>query len=141
MSIRAVMLAIISPVLAVLLGCGSGADTPKHVVKGRITYKGEPMEVAPMVGRLRVAFIAQDVPPPVDPKYASVKADGTFEVRGDSAGSGIVPGRYKICVTWQDDYPLGPDKLDEQFSKDNSRIHRKIPDDGEIVIDVSRPEG
>jgi methyl coenzyme M reductase subunit D len=50
----------------IVIGCGSGAP-PKHIVKGRITYKGEPMEVKRMVGRLRVSFVQQDVPPPVDP--------------------------------------------------------------------------
>ena len=87
---RSVMLAKIGPILAAMLlsGCGSDGAAPKYVVKGRITYKGEPMEVRPMVGRLRVSFVQQDVPPPVDPKYAAVKPDGSFEVRGDSAGSG-----------------------------------------------------
>jgi hypothetical protein len=126
--------------LVLLSGCGSNS-TPKYIVKGRITYKGEPIEVKPMVGRLRVLFLQEEVPPPVDPKHASVKRDGTFEVRGGADNAGIVAGKYKICVIWQDDFPRGPDKLDNQFDKENSRIYRRVPEDGEIVIDVGRPEG
>src|SRR5947209_12227694 len=121
-------------------GCGSAAP-PTYIVKGRVTFKGEPMEVRPMVGRLRVLFIQQDVPPPVDPKHAAVKPDGSFEVRGGGDRTGIPAGKYKICVIWQDDYPLGPDKLNDQFDQANSRIYRQVPDDGDILIDVIRPEG
>jgi hypothetical protein len=128
--------------LAALLTVGCGAESaPKYVVKGRVTRGGVPMEVRPMVGGLRVMFLRQDVAGPVDPKFAAVRSDGSFEMRGGSDGTGIAAGRYKICVTWQDDYPGGPDKLDNQFDKDNSRIYRNIPDDGDIIIDVSRPEG
>jgi hypothetical protein len=44
-------------------------------------------------------------------------------------------------VIWQDDFPLGPDKLDNRFDQDNSKIYRQVPDDNEVEIDVSRPEG
>jgi hypothetical protein len=123
----------------ILLGCGRGA-APKHVVKGRITYQGEPIEVKPMVGKLRLWFVQQDVPPPVDPKFAKVRADGSFEVLG-SDGTGIAAGKYKVCVLWQDDFPMGPDRLDKVFDQENSRIYRNVPEDGEINIDVGRPGG
>jgi hypothetical protein len=134
------MLVGLVPAVALLFGCGGGGP-PKYVVKGRLTFHGEPMPVKPMVGRLRLFFAQQDVPPPVDPKPAAVKPDGTFEVRGGGDGTGIVAGKYKICVTWQDDYPTGEDKLNQQFDQNNSKIYRKVPDDGDINIDVSRLEG
>ncbi|MBI2806809.1 MAG: hypothetical protein HYX68_17660 [Planctomycetes bacterium] len=130
--------AVVATVLGcfVLTGCGG---VPKSVVTGRITNKGEPIPVKPMVGKLKVWFILQDVPPPVDPKYANVKDDGSFDVT--DSGNGIVAGKYKICIQWYDNFPQGPDKLKERFSEKNSKIFRKIPDDGVLNIDVSRPEG
>ncbi len=120
-------------------GCSLGGP-PKHVVKGQVTFKGQPMAVKPMVGKLRLWLVQQDVPPPVDPKFAIVQDDGNFVVNGGD-GSGIPAGKYKVCVVWQDDFPKGPDKLEGKFDEKSSKIYRKVPDDGDITLDVSRPEG
>jgi len=133
-------IALILTCFLFLHGCGTNGPT-KYVVKGRITFNGEPMEVKRMVGRLTVLFIQQDLPPPVDPKPAVVKPDGSFEVRGGGDRTGIEPGKYKICITWQDDFPTGPDKLQNKFNTDNSKIFRTVPDDGFLNIEVSQMEG
>jgi hypothetical protein len=75
----------------------------------------------------------------VDPRYAVNQDDDSFEIKGD--GSGIEAGKYKGCVVWQDEFPAGKDKLDGKFDEKNSKIFRKVPQDGDITIDVSRPEG
>jgi hypothetical protein len=110
-----------------------------HVVKGKVSDAGKPLEVKPMVGKLQVFLMQQEVAGPVDKHQAVIKPDGSFEVKG--AGAGIPAGKYKVCVIWQDDFPTGPDKLDGKFNEQNSPIVRKVPDDGDIVIDVSKPGG
>lgn len=118
-------------------GCGESGP-PKTIVKGRLTNKGEPMPVKPMVGKLRLWLLPQDTTP-ADPKEAVIEPDGNFEVKG--LGTGIPAGKYKVCVTWQDDFPMGPDKLGKKFDAEHSKIYRTVPDDGDIVIDVARPQG
>ena len=56
-------------------------------------------------------------------------------------GNGIEAGKYKVCIVWQDEFPQGKDKLDGKFDEKSSKIFRKVPEDGDITIDVSRPEG
>lgn len=124
---------------AILIATGCMSGPPKHIVKGRITYEGKPMTVKAMVGKVLVKFIEQDVPPPVDPKFAKVDDDGNFEVRAD--GNGIVAGKYKICVEWYDEFGNTPDKLEGKVNEKNSTIYRKVPDDGVLEIDVSKPGG
>jgi hypothetical protein len=97
------------------------------------------LHVKAKVGKLRLWLLQQDVPPPVDPKYAVIQDDGSFEIKGD--GSGIEAGKYTVCVVWQDAFPSGKDKLDGKFDEKNSKILRKVPEDGDITIDVSRPQG
>ncbi len=126
-------------VVAVLALSSCSSGPPKHIVKGKILYKGEPMKIQPMVGRLMVKFIEQDVPGPVDTKYAKVEEDGSFEVRGE--GSGIVAGKYKICVEWYEAFGKTPDKLGGKFDEKSSNLFKKIPDDGFLQIDVSKPGG
>ncbi len=131
---------LLAPILF-LAGCGDGGP-PRQVIKGKVSKGGEVMKVKEQVGRLRVFFLRQDDQGPADPREATVNfADGAFEVKGPD-GRGIPAGKYKICVEWKDDFsPFGKDKLAGKFNEANSKILRDIPGSGDIVIDVSKPEG
>lgn len=122
-----------------ITGCGGGGPA-KFDVKGKVLYQGKPMIVKEIegqrVGRLRVWFVQQDVPPPVEPREATVEPDGTFTFQADERPPA---GKYRICVTWQDDYPTGPDRLSGKFDESTSPIFRTIPSDTPIEIDVGRP--
>jgi hypothetical protein len=122
-------------------GC-TPAGPAKHDVTGRVTNKGEPMKVREVngqkVGRLRVWLAKADAPPPVEEHDAVVEPDGSFSIKGPL---GVPAGKYKVCVTWQDDYPTGADKLGGKFNQQNTKVVREIPSKEPINIDVSRPEG
>lgn len=122
-------------------GCGSGGPT-KLDVKGKVLYRGKPMAIKEIegqrVGRVRVWFVQQDVPPPVEPREATVEPDGSFAFQPDERPPA---GKYRICVTWQDDYPTGTDRLNGKFEEANSPIIRVIPSDSPIEIDVGKPGG
>jgi hypothetical protein len=121
-----------------LAGCGPST----YVVQGKVTFEGQPPQVKTVegqkLGRLRVWIVKRDGANPPEKKLASVSPDGTFVFEGINRPTA---GKYQVCVTWQDDYPMGPDKLDKQFGEGSSQIYRNIPADGDITIDVSRPGG
>lgn len=131
-------LSSLSAMLLPLTGCARGE--PRYTVTGRIHNGGKPLPVKPMVGRLNVLFypVKEEGGKVVDPQQAVVKDDGTFSVPG-TQGNGIPPGKYKIAVTWQDDYPLGPDKLKGAYKLEKTQIVRDVDGEKEIVIDVSNP--
>ena len=127
------------------VGCGGGGP-PKHVIKGKITNGGNPMlvKIDPATkagGNLRISLFNEDVSKRTDVYTAVIDYDtGAFTLNGGD-GRGIPAGKYKICVEWYDQYP-GPDKLNERFSEENSKIIREIPPpDGALNIDVSKSEG
>ncbi|MBI1831607.1 MAG: hypothetical protein HYR84_09180 [Planctomycetes bacterium] len=127
-------------------GC-SESGPPKFVIKGKISKKGEVIPVketeSKAGGRLRVWLKPADGEKISDVWEAKVNyADGTFILAGGD-GRGVPQGKYKVCVEWKDDFPMGKDLLNKQFSETNTKIIREIPppNDGELIIDVSKPEG
>lgn len=118
----------------VLIGCSG--EPPKFIVKGKVHDQGNPIPVKPMVGKLQVFLVQQDVTGPVDKHQAIIKDDGSFEIK--SEGRGVIAGRYKVCVIWQDDFPTGPDKLKGKLNEQSSPLVVKVPEDGPLDIDVSK---
>jgi hypothetical protein len=74
------------------------------------------------------------------PHAAIVKPDGTFSVPGPS-GRGIPAGKYRVEITWQDPFPMGADKLEGKFGKENSPVLVDIPSREDIDIDVASVTG
>lgn len=120
-----------------LAGCGAGGPT-RYTPTGKLTYNGQPMQVKPQVGKLRMWFVQQDAQGPVDLKYAIVEPDGRFRVPPEN---GLVAGKYKVCVVWQDEFPMGPDKLKGAFDEANSKLFVQVPTEKDLEIDVGRPKG
>lgn len=119
-----------------LLGCGSSGP-PVVAVSGKITRNGETMAVKPMVGRLTISFYPVAAEGAAVVEEADLQADGTFTVPGKN-GNGIPPGKYKIAVVWQDDFPTGPDKLNGKYNEKNTPLIREIQAGSTLEIDVGK---
>jgi hypothetical protein len=134
--------------------CGCNRSGPggekKSVIKGRVTNAGNVIPVKPMVGIFKVRFYrmqndADDKT--ADPFDAVVDTQtGNFEVKGPD-GKGIPSGKYRITIQQFDSFPSSPDKADEadaykgKFAPGKSPIIREVGASGEIIIDVSKPQG
>ncbi|MFO0864371.1 MAG: hypothetical protein U0744_06885 [Gemmataceae bacterium] len=110
-------------------------------MKGKVTFNGEPMKAKTIngmkIGSVKVWVVKQEGADPLGKREATVKDDGTFAFEGLTKPLG---GKHKICVEWKDDFS-GPDKLNKKFDEKNSKIIRNFPEDKEINIDLSKPEG
>jgi hypothetical protein len=123
-------------------GCGGGGQRAVPV-RGRVTDAGKPLHVAGRdvgIGMVVVQFypVGEDGKAPSLAAEAQVAADGTFDAPGRD-GRGLPPGKYLVAVRQWDPFP-GVDKLGGRFDETRSKIVRQI-DGGEIVVDVSKPEG
>jgi hypothetical protein len=126
-----------------LAGC-AGSD-PLVEVKGKVHNDGRPLPVQELPsgagGRVMVRFYGLDQgEKPPGPHGAIVKPDGTFSVPGAS-GRGIPPGKYRVEITWQDPFPMGKDKLEGKFGKENSPVVVDIPSREDIDINVASVTG
>lgn len=122
-----------------LAGCSSG---PKTIVKGKVVRNGKPIP-----GKLKITFypIKNGEEDRTKPQEAAVNPDGTFEVTG-KGGGGIPVGPYRICMWNFAERTKGSSDLGDQFkgafAPGKSPIIRDIvPDQPELVIDVSKPKG
>lgn len=122
--------------VTVMVGCGSSGP-PVVAVSGKITRNGEIMAVKPMVGRLTLSFYPVAAEGAAVVEEADLQADGTFTVPGKN-GNGIPPGKYKIAVVWQDDFPTGPDKLNGKYNQKNTPLIREVQAGSPLVIDVGK---
>lgn len=141
MSYRLSLLSGLALAIAVSLGCNGPTGPPTFDVKGKVTMNGEPMKVKTVngmkLGTVKLWVVKQDGADPLGKREAAVKDDGTFVFEGLTKP---LAGKHKVCVEWKDDFS-GPDKLGKKFDEKNSKIVRTFPEDKEITIDVSKPEG
>ncbi len=120
-----------------LVGC-TASTVPLHTVKGKVLSEGKAPVVTPMVGRLRVWLARSDAAERQDPQEAKVdQATGEFVANGLD-GKGIPAGKYKVCVTWHDDFPTGPENLQKRFDESKTPIVKDVPTTEEIVIEVGK---
>jgi hypothetical protein len=136
MHLRIIAACIVLSGLVPLVGCGAGPA--KLIVSGRVVQNGRPLAYV-YPGLTEVFFVPTDGSVR-EMHPAAVEPDGTFTVHGKD-GFGIAPGQYRICVTWRRHYPQGIDLLRGRFDLTHSRIIRDVQDEGEVVIDVAKPEG
>jgi hypothetical protein len=121
-----------------LVGCTS-SSVPLHTVKGKVLSEGKAPTVRPMVGKLRVWLVRVDVKERQDPAEAKVnESTGEFVVNG-LEGKGIPSGKYKVCVTWHDEFPVGHENLQHRFDESKSSIVKDVPSTEEIIVEVGRP--
>ena len=126
-----------------LAGC-SGSE-PVVAVRGKVHKNGQPLSVKELPnaagGRVMVLFHNLDQgKKDLGPQGAIVKPDGTFSVPG-ATGGGIPAGKYRVEITWQDQFPMGKDKLEGKFGKENSPVVMDIPSPEDIDINVASVTG
>jgi hypothetical protein len=103
--------------LGSLIGCGSDNGLNLGRVRGKITYKGEP------VGFGDILFFPDDAKGTVGPgASATLKTDGTYVVSTEQPGDGAIVGFHKIAVTGLDPEPVhqsgpNPKTNPEEFRK------------------------
>lgn len=139
---HAALIAALGIILS-LAGC-SGSE-PLVEVRGKVHKNGQPLPVKELAsgagGRVMVRFHCLDQDKKdSSPQGAIVKADGTFSVAG-ATGTGIPPGKYRVEIKWQDPFPMGKDKLDGKFGKENSPVVVDVPSREDIDINVASVMG
>jgi hypothetical protein len=98
--LRAVGLAILLLIAAV--GCPSSGD-PLTPVKGKVTYKGAPVQGGTVV------FIPDTARGTHGPMaMADIQPDGTFSLKTNET-LGAVPGWHKVTIAWMRPGALGQD--------------------------------
>lgn len=128
-----------------LVGCGS-APEKYTTVKGKVHKGGTPLQVSGAdvgTGFVQVDFYPLDAGGQIagEPESTHADAEGNFTI-GGTTGPGLKPGKYRVAVYQYDPYP-DVDKLNGQFSKENSPIVKEIPEGQEEVemeIDLANPQ-
>ena len=142
-----------------LSGCGSGVNVK---VAGKVLKGGQPYQV-PAGQRLHLTLVAVDAQDEAgksiknEPFEATLdEASMTFRVEGKE-GYGIPRGKYRVALSQRatreeverlkgkptpGKAPIDreTDFLLDRFSVDRSPIVREINGQGELVIDIDRPE-
>lgn len=101
-------------------GCGSGNGTPVALipVKGKVTYKGQPLTKGLVVfepdGYGRMAS-------------GQLQSDGTFELSTLKPGDGVVAGEHRISIT----------QLDKALAKDRALKKYASPSSSKLTAEVS----
>jgi hypothetical protein len=133
-------LALIAALGMILSLTGCSNSEPRVEVKGKVHKNGQPLRVQELRsgagGRVMVLFHGLDQGDNhLGPYGAIVKPDGTFSLPGP-AGNGIPPGKYRVEITWQDTFPMGEDKLEGKFGKENSPVVVDVGGGEDVDIDV-----
>jgi hypothetical protein len=101
---------LLAPVL--LAGCHSGNGLTLAPVKGKITFKGEPVKFG-TVSFVPDASKGTDGPIAMGP----ITRDGTYILSTDEAGDGAIVGHHKISVVGLDPAPVAKDRAAKEEDK------------------------
>lgn len=101
-------------------GCGSssGALPSLIPVKGKVTYKGQP------VTKGRIQFEPDGYGRPAS---GSLQADGTFELTTLKPGDGVVAGEHRVSIV----------ELDKSLAKDRALKKYGSPNSSKLTAEVS----
>ena len=92
---RSSLLSISLLSLLLLLGCSKGSGIPTVPVKGKITFAGGK---PPAPVSITFAPVETENNLPKLAGIAVVAEDGTYYVKTEQAGNGLVPGRYSVNI-------------------------------------------
>ncbi len=100
--VRLRYLALLSAATFVVgFGCSSGNGLNLAKVRGKVTYKGEPVKNG------TVFFMPDDSKGTVGPPaVGTITANGTFIMSTESAGDGVIVGSHKIGITGLEEKPV-----------------------------------
>lgn len=130
-SVRILRACLVSAVLLIVWGCGSGDPFSYVPVNGKVTYDDDSLIPAE---ELLVTFLPQaeaiDAKTHPRPGRARVdKATGTFhEVTSHTYGDGLVRGKHKVVIIGGDQRPLPPNLVPLEYSD---------PDKSPLVVDTA----
>jgi hypothetical protein len=96
-------LALLSTMTLVLgFGCWSGNGLNLARVRGRVTYKGEPVKNG------TVMFMPDEAKGTVGPPaVGTITSDGSYIMSTESAGDGVIVGSHKVGITGVEEKPIG----------------------------------
>jgi hypothetical protein len=87
--------------LALLSGCGSSTGLNLGRVRGKVTYKGEPIKYG------TVSFVPDSTKGTSGPiAMGNIKDDGSYVISTSDAADGAVVGHHKISVVGLDPTPI-----------------------------------
>jgi len=88
--------------LVFVFGCGPGNGLNLAKVRGRVTYKGEPVKNG------TVFFMPDEQKGTIGPPaVGSITSDGSYIMSTESAGDGVIVGSHKIGITGLEEKPVG----------------------------------
>ena len=123
-----------SVALALLLGLlATGCKAGKVKITGKVTDKGAPI-VLGKTGRVQVTLVPAEASSKVTTYPGVAQPDGSFEIPN------VPPGKYKVVIDARPT-PQAPDKLNNAFSTQNTKIIRDVDGKKPLDLDVSKPSG
>lgn len=128
--------------LVIVPGCGSSAPSGTGItLKGTIVNNGKPLQPAPKEeDHVDIQLVSLDAKNKVGEIVARYNhADGTFEIKGP-LDAGVVPGDYRVVLSYTVYDGEGDDVFREQFTPANSPLKYTVTNDKdqEIAIDVGK---
>jgi hypothetical protein len=91
----------VASVLTLSAGCRSDNGLTLARVRGKVTYKGEPVKKG------TVFFMPDESQGNVGPPaVGTITADGSYVMSTESSGDGVIVGAHKIGITGVDETPL-----------------------------------
>jgi hypothetical protein len=112
--------------LAFAWGCGSNNGLNLARVRGRVTYKGEPVKYG------TVHFMpSEDKGTKGPPALGVITSDGSYVLSTDEPGDGALVGSHRVGITGLDPTPINaepapePDKAPVDVMKTKERTARK----------------
>ena len=85
-----------------VFGCGSGNGLNLAKVRGKVTYKGEPVKNG------TVFFMPDEQKGTIGPPaVGSITSNGSYIMSTESAGDGVIVGSHKIGITGLEEKPVG----------------------------------
>lgn len=124
------LVALVALLVAPCWGCGSSSGTPVTLipVKGKVTYKGQPVTKG----------VIQFEPDGYGrPARGQLQSDGTFELTTLKPGDGVVAGEHRI--SFRDfDKSLAKDRALKKYESPNtSRLTAEVsPENTEFTFDL-----
>jgi hypothetical protein len=89
-------LAFLAAIAPVFVGCRNAAPSTGFLVKGRVTFKGQPLSKGSL------AFLGEDQ----SIYFASISPDGSYETN-------LPSGKFRVSVTSSPDMPEGMSAMEE----------------------------
>ena len=131
--------AILALLCCFVLGCGD-SKYKVHPVRGEVYFEGQPAFGA----TIHFHPVATDHPP----AFATVQADGTYELSTYGEDDGAVAGDYLVTINWieeekiDDEVVTSPDRLGGRYAKPESSGLKATIEEGENEVprfDLKKP--